>query len=365
MNRGKLHFVVGGQYGSEGKGKIAGHLARKYNVDYSICSFSSQAGHTFYDNDGSKWMVQQVPMAVCNPNTKLLISQGAIIDLGILHREISQFGLSPDRLRIHPKAIVIQQRNKDYECEMLSGPKRIASTCKGNGAAMSDFVLRQDNVITMDMVEEFHDYLADTRAIINKSLDNGARCMAECAQGFSLDIYQGFYPYVTSRGCSVAAELARIGVAPQQVGNVYGVYRTFPIRVGNIEDDKGEQLGFSGNGFDDQTEVTWGDITKESKSDKPILERTTVTDRIRRVFTWSKKQFGLSVRVLGVTHLALTFVDYIDSNEYSKSGNFDEVGTSDAVRGWIRDNIYDVISGTSVYVEFLGTGPNDDMIITV
>jgi adenylosuccinate synthase len=366
MKRGKLNFVVGGQYGSEGKGKVAGYLARKFCVDYSICSFSSQAGHTFYDDDGTKYLVQQVPMAACNPDTKLLISQGAIIDLDILRNEIKTFNLSSERLRIHPKAIVIEQKHKDAESLMLNGPKHIASTCKGNGAAMSDFVFRHSDLKTMDMLDEFKDYLGDTRTIINDAIAGGALCMAECAQGFSLDIYQGFYPYVTSRGCTVAAELARIGVQPQLVGNIYGVYRTYPIRVGNIDNDKGEIVGFSGGGFSDQKEISWEMITEWSKSNTPILERTTVTNRVRRVFTFSYDQFILSVKTIGVTNICIMFADYINTIDYGKD-RLDKL--SDETREWmevLEQKITDGLYGMDMpSLALIGTGPNESQIVNL
>ena len=314
MIRGRLNFVVGGQYGSEGKGKIAAYLALLENVDYAICSFSSQAGHTYQGDNGDKYVVQQVPMSVVNKKTKLLISQGAIIDPDVLRREIDEHNLNEDRLKIHPKAMTIEQRHKDLEESQKSGPRRIASTCKGNGAAMADFVLRTDKVKLIEDLPEFRHLLADTRQIINDALYDGTKmCMAEGAQGYSLDIYQGMYPFVTSRSCSPVAELARIGVNPWVLGDVYGVYRTYPIRVGNIPGVGSEIIGYSGGWFSDQHELDWDKITELAKSSTPLLERTTVTQRVRRVFSFSYQQFRESINNMGITHVCLCFLDYINA----------------------------------------------------
>jgi adenylosuccinate synthase len=364
MLYGRLNFVTGCQYGSEGKGKIAGYLARKYDVYASICSFSSQAGHTHLDERGRKVMVQQIPMAVVNPNTKLLISQGAIIDMDILRKEIEQHGLNEDRLSIHPKAIVIKKEHKDYEALQAEGPRRIASTCKGNGAAMAEFVLRKPKVKYVSEFTELKPFLRDTRSMINSFIDDGKLCMGECAQGYSLDIYQGYYPYVTSRTCTPVGELSRIGVASWKVGRIYGVYRTYPIRVGNIVEEslsgKDSILGFSGGCYPDQKEVTWDEVTKYAKSVKPLLERTTVTQRVRRVFTFSEQQFKESLDVVGVTDVCLCFVDYLDNIDFGKT---DYNGLSMSSHAFI-EKLKDVMAQTwmrgNIKMSLLSTGPKID-----
>jgi adenylosuccinate synthase len=361
MIPGMLNFVTGGQFGSEGKGKVVGYLCKKYPIAVSICSFSSQAGHTV-DNGGTKYVFKQLPVATVSPETILLVSQGAIIDLDNLRQEIDTHKVTEKRLTIHPRAVVIDQRHKELEMQDSDGPGRIASTQKGNGAAMADFVLRNRNLRLMQDVPEFKSFLGDTRGILNSALDHGAVCLAECAQGYSLDLYQGFYPHVTSRGCTPAAELSRIGVSQQRVGRVYGCYRTYPIRVGNIEKD-GKQFGYSGDGFEDQKEVTWEDITKWSGSEKPLLERTTVTNRIRRVFDFSVLQFLESVSVTGVTDVCITFTDYINAKDYGVT-EFNNL-SSETIK-WIEDlrlRFDDIFAIMHPRLSMLSTGPkNDDTV---
>jgi adenylosuccinate synthase len=356
MVPGLLNFVVGGQFGSEGKGKIAGYLAKNYNVDYSICSFSSQAGHTYLDDDGNKFVFRQVPVAAVNKSTKLLISQGAIIDVDVLKEEIDLLKLNENRLRIHPKAIVIKQEHKDKECQMKDGPMHIASTCKGNGAAMADFVFRNKEVKYISEFPEFKSMMGDTRAIINSALDAGAMCMSETAQGYSLDIYQGFYPHVTSRGCTPAAELARIGVSQQKVGRVYGCYRTYPIRVGNIDSDN-TRLGYSGDGYSDQQETTWEEVTKASGSKVAILERTTVTNRIRRVFNFSREQLLESMNVMGVTDVCLMFADYIAASDFGKKTMSALHPNTERFIETVRMCFDDIMLPTYPRVSIISTGP--------
>jgi len=365
MDKGKLNIVAGCQYGSEGKGKIAGYLARNHEIHTSICSFSSQAGHSFVYDSGKKVIVQQVPMAAVNPDIRLLISQGAIIDTAILDREIDMFNLNEKKLGIHPKAIIILDEHKEYEANQLSGPKRIASTCKGNGAAMSDFVLRNTKVTTIDQLPKYAKFLVDTRAEINNTLAAGKTCLSECAQGFSLDIYQGYYPYVTSRGCTPMAELARIGVSHLYVGKVYGVYRTYPIRVGNIESDTGECVGYSGNCYEDQIELTWEDITKNSGSNEKLLERTTVTNRVRRVFSLSKKQFMQSINIAGITDVCMCFVDYINAEDYGKNTFIELSDKSKEFTSVIGNLCTEVKNGSlkSVRLSMLSTGPKESETI--
>jgi adenylosuccinate synthase len=362
MKPGKLNIVIGGQYGSEGKGKVVAWLATNQIIDVAICSFSSQAGHTAYI-DGKKYLVQQVPMSAVQPDTLLLISQGAIIDLDILRREIDFFGLKPSRLRIHPKAMVIQQEHKDLECQMASGPKHIASTCKGNGAAMADYVLRKQGLKTIGDYKEFKEFFADTTEILNNKLARGAIVLAEGAQGFSLDIYHGMYPHTTSRGCTPMAEMARIGANPHCVGDVYGCYRTYPIRVGNIVEEN-EQVGFSGGNYYDQEEVDWKDVTVASGSDQKIEERTTVTNRIRRVFTFSNKQFSDSLFVCGVTKVCVMFGDYITKEDVGKTSYG---SLTQQTKDWIDDkkDIIRFITHTRWDCEFsiLGTGPDNKEMI--
>jgi adenylosuccinate synthase len=320
MQQGRANFVTGGQYGSEGKGKVVGYLVDKYKIDVSICSFSSQAGHTVSMN-GNNHVFRQLPVATIDPDVKLLVSQGAIIDPDAIFEEIDTHNVDGGRLMIHPSAVLITQEHKDREASLREGPKRIASTCKGNGAAMADFVFRDNNVRLARDDRRFRHFLGDTRAKINEYVDNGAMVLVETAQGYGLDIYQGFYPHVTSRGCTPAAEMARIGLAPQKCGDVYGCFRTYPIRVGNIEEDN--FLGHSGGCYIDQQEMSWEEITKLSGSPDPIHEYTTVTKRLRRVFTWSDKQFIESIRVQGVTHVCLLFVDYLDYRAYGLSDEND------------------------------------------
>jgi adenylosuccinate synthase len=123
-------------------------------------------------------------------------------------------------------------------------------------------------------------------------------------QGFSLSINASpFYPHTTSRDCGVLQGLSDAGIHPSYLGAVLMVARTFPIRVGAIVAD-GETLGTSGGVYSDQHEITFADIGQPE-------ERTTVTGRVRRIFTFSREQIRDSMAVNRPSHVCLTFCNYV------------------------------------------------------
>jgi adenylosuccinate synthase len=146
----------------------------------------------------------------------------------------------------------------------------------------------------------------------------------EMAQGFDLSLNWGReWPYCTSRDVTVGTALNNAGLPASCLGDVWGVIRPFPIRVGNIYKDEGNKglfndmdekqlVGWSGPCWDDQHELTWDEVTKLSGSPEPLLERTTVTQRVRRVFTFSTKQLCEFCVANEPTHLFVNFIQYLD-----------------------------------------------------
>ena len=125
--RGKVTLVLGGQAGSEGKGKIAGYLAMRENYIASVANFMPNAGHTWVGDEGQKVMVQQLPQSVVNGHSLLLISAGSAIDLDIFLSEVERYK-AEDRIIIHPMPMVIQQKHRDMEPKTKN---RISSTLTG------------------------------------------------------------------------------------------------------------------------------------------------------------------------------------------------------------------------------------------
>jgi adenylosuccinate synthase len=191
--------------------------------------------------------------------------------------------------------------------------KYISSTRKGCGSALAAKVLRRKDVVLAKDVKELAPFI--TKLSVSEELTGilraGGLVIGESAQGFGLSLNHGFYPYVTSRDITPAAFLSNIGIPTRYLGHVIGTLRTFPIRVGNQFDD-GKMVGTSGPHYDDQIELSWEEM-QEKTGNAIVPETTTVTGKIRRIFTFSKKQLAAFERVCDPTLLAVTFVDYVDS----------------------------------------------------
>lgn len=305
-------LIFGGSVGSEGKGAIVGYLARRQKWDAAICTFMTNAGHTWIGDNGENVVVQQLPMALVGPDVKfLLIAPGSAITLDQLEKEINKFERDhwnvANRLRIHPRAMIIEQEDVDYEKE---GTKYLASTSKGCGSALARKVMRKPSVRLARDVHWLRPFLHDTTELVNEIANNGGEILIEGSQGFDLDINHGIeYPFCTSRGTTPQQTLADCGLSERLVREVIAVIRSFPIRVGNVVTD-GVQEGHSGP-FGGR-ELTWEEITQRSGSPVPLLERTTVTQRVRRIFELDHKRLQYMVNVCRPTSIALTFADYID-----------------------------------------------------
>jgi adenylosuccinate synthase len=106
---------VGGQFGSEGKGKIAAYIALEEGIDVCVRCGGPNSGHSFRKEDGSEVLVRQVPAAFVNPATRLLIPAGGLIDLEVLRTEIDVLGLSAARIGIDSNAMVIEDFDREEE----------------------------------------------------------------------------------------------------------------------------------------------------------------------------------------------------------------------------------------------------------
>ena len=168
--------MIDGQAGSCGKGKICGYLAKKDNFSISTNSWSSNAGHTYVQNDGRKIIVSHLPMAMVNSNTKLCINAGAIITPEILYKEIDEYKdlIGNRKIYIHPRAMIIQEKHREIEKENI----RSGSTFKGCGAALTDKIMRKKDIILAK------DYFANTNNQYNDIIevnDTSRILLAECA----------------------------------------------------------------------------------------------------------------------------------------------------------------------------------------
>jgi len=303
FNRTGVHALVDGQFGSTGKGALAGWLARQAleqgyldSFEGSICSNGPNSGHTSYF-DGRKIVLKQLPTFgvhahLMGCSLPIYLSAGAVIDPGILADEAKEYGVN---IFVHPNAAVVT--SDDKQTEKGGYIKMVASTQSGTGAALARKIYRRPDAIAKNALE----FMPPNVSITNHRLkpEDGAYFM-EVAQGFSLGINSEFYPHVTSRECTVMQGIADARLPPTQVVRTYMSVRTFPIRVGNLGDIS------SGGWYEDQEETTWGDLGVEP-------ELTTVTKRIRRVATFSEEQLIDAVRANDPDFIFVNFLNYMNA----------------------------------------------------
>lgn len=307
---GQATTLLGGQWGSEAKGCAAAWLAVylqtiERNFSLVTTNAGAQAGHSSTHN-GVKRIVYHLPTypliqaAMGLPPATIYLNAGSIIDPDIMQREINTHRIDEDNFFIHPNAAVITDEDKEAEMHGLSPQTKIASTRKGVGQALANKVLRASQVA------RHHPTLKSyvRRIDLNARLGMGHSVLVEIPQGFGLSLnHSRFYPHVTSRDCTPMNALADAGIHHTFGGKVIMVLRTFPIRVGNIHHD-GHEIGFSGHHYPDQMETSWETLGVEA-------EITTVTKRIRRVFTWSMQQVSDAIGVCRPDLIFLTFCNYL------------------------------------------------------
>lgn len=311
---GKASFLIGGQWGSEGKGAVAASIAveldkRGQHFDIVTTNAAAQAGHTSTHDGVSRvcFHMPTIPLIARHPDkqTAIYLNAGAIIDIDILLKELAVhweplISSGQVSLVIHPRAAVITQECKDEEGDRDSAATAIASTRKGVGAALARKVMRKGKVVA-DCPE-----LSPFRGIVdlNYHMSRGRSVAVEVPQGQSLSLNGRFYPFTTSRVCSVQQAMADADIHPVYYNKSVMVLRTYPIRVGNImEGDK--LLGTSGDFYHDQHEMSWKELGQTP-------EITTVTKRVRRVFSPSRHQ---TLDSFAQTRPNIVFISFCDYNE--------------------------------------------------
>lgn len=357
MQGGKVNFIIDGQWGSTGKGKLAGYLATHHEVGMVISNFMPNAGHTYIDSTGRKYVSKCIPTAAVNRDAEVYLSPNSLIDIDRLMEEIEMFDCA-NRLSIHPHAAILDPSHKQAEQEGDT-ENRISSTQQGCGAALAQKIRRR----CRDAVSEprLKGFVRDWAPELQMRLDYGHTALFESAQGFDLSLNWGLrYPYTTSRDITIGSLLSDAGVHILRVGDIYGSIRVNPIRVGNVVKD-GKTVGFSGPHYVDQTEMTWEDVTKESGSPEPLQEITTVTGKVRRVFTFSWMQLMRFLYHCGPTKMFVNFVNYIDWNDYQKT---EWIALSKKTKNFIV-RLNSVLKGHLCKVSHIGTGENNEHMVTL
>lgn len=305
---GRASVLYDGQFGSTGKGLAGAWVGEHNQVDWATTNASANAGHTSII-DGKPVVLFHIPSSYLtarrNGQCRIYINAGAIIDLDVLEREIEELGIRHAEICVNPNAAVILPEDAAAEKERGSSQTKIASTQKGVGAALARKIRREGPNLGQFIERSFRKVpFQVTTVSLNQEMAQGASVLVEVPQGFSLSLNSsGFYPFTTSRDCTLQQGMSDAGVHPRFFHKSMAVLRTYPIRVGNIMDGD-RQIGFSGHVYPDQREVTWESIGQPE-------ERTTVTKRVRRVFTFSHKQYQDLLRHSMPDFVFLNFMNYL------------------------------------------------------
>jgi adenylosuccinate synthase len=350
----KSYMVIDGQWGSTGKGAIAGYLSRVRYPDTVVCNFGPNAGHTFVFTGGQKVMTRQLPTGIVSASVqRIFLGPGSIIDPDVLRHELDEFAamLKGKPIFIHERAAYVDQSHRDQEKEALC---HISSTGKGTGAAMAAKTMRRDDAIIRAHRHKFPEVEIVDHNMYTRLLLESKILQIESAQGFELGINSGsHYPFCTGRDINPAQVMSDCGVPMwTSYPTVIATMRTFPIRVGDQYNEAGEKVGTSGPVYHDQQEVTFEDIGVPN-------EKTTVTGKIRRVFTFSDYATVRMIRSMCPDYIFLNFVNYISN---------DPTFEDPAVERLINriKNAYRIAMNQTPpvnYVRWIGTGPEEHQIM--
>jgi adenylosuccinate synthase len=336
-----VSVVVGGQFGSEGKGKVAHRLAAERDAAAVIRVGGPNSGHTSIGPAGSPEVLQQLPMAALLEHPLCLIGPGSYIDPQILLAEIERLDLDPKRVLVDYRAMVLTEEHRAAEAAGDLGA-RIGSTNSGTGAAVARRVSRSaaDDLAFHD--EALRPFLGDAVARARELLDQGRRVIVEGTQGFGLSLlHSPHYPYVTSRETSAAGALSEAGLSPLDVDEVALVLRSFPIRV----------AGSSGP-FDAE-EIDWETVAREGGLDQVPEELTSVTRRTRRVARFAPGVVRAAIEVNRPNRIFLNHIDYVDGR--CAAGSITDTA---------QDFIENVENSIGAGIDMVGIGPGPGDLIT-
>lgn len=328
--------VVGTGWGDEGKGKITDYLSNKFDVCVRYQG-GNNAGHTIkFDN--KHFALNLIPSGIFNPKTMNILSNGMVIDLKVLVKEINSLmdqGINCQNLYISNRAHVIfpYHIELDETFEKLKGNNKVGTTKRGIGPCYTDKYMRigirfgdllnKDSFYeklsvnvdyankilslfgnkTFNKDEIFNEYssyidtikskVIDTSVFITNCLNENKKVIFEGAQGIMLCLDHGTYPYVTSSSPSASSVALNCGIAPQYIQKVLGITKAYSTRVGE-------------GAF--PTEI----FCETSKKIRKIgNEYGTTTGRERRIGWLDTVILKHGKRVSGITDLAITLLDVL------------------------------------------------------
>ena len=310
-----VDVLIGGQYGSEGKGNIVAYLAREYDVMVRVGG--PNAGHTVASVAGT-FTYHHLPSGSRDVTARLLLGPGMTIYLPGLLKEISACGIGPDRLFIDPQATIIEEADRDAEQVHLVST--IASTGSGSGAAAARRILSRGKT-TVRLAKDVNElrpyvgtpgnYHGSTSDRLEEAYRNGQSILLEGTQGSGLSIFHGDYPYVTSRDTNVAGCLAEAGISPSRVRKILMVIRPMPIRVGDPDGNDGYISGLLKHPTTFDAIAQFAGLEAEALN---AAEKTSTTHRKRKVGWFEWDQFRKACALNAPTDIVLTFADYLKAS---------------------------------------------------
>ena len=399
----KIDLILGLQWGDEGKGKIVDVLTNNYDI---IARFQGgpNAGHTL-EFDEIKHVLHTIPSGIFHDKKINVIGNGVVIDPVIFKKEIDTLkNLGVDvssKLFVSRKAHLIFPTHRliDQASELSKGKKKIGSTLKGIGPTYMDKTGRNgfrvgeleidgwenklNNLISKherliknfnveieyninELKDEFLDALKflksltliDSEHYFHTSLKSNKKILAEGAQGSLLDIDFGTYPYVTSSNTTSAGACTGLGIPPNKIGNVYGIFKAYTTRVGSgpfpteLFDETGERIGKIGHEFGATTgrarRCGWLDLVSLKHSinvngvTELIMMKGDVLSGLEKLKICTKYRYKNEI----IEHLPFTIDDSSLEPIYEEIEGWNEDIT-------LIDNYHDLPDNFKKYVNFL------------
>jgi len=338
MTKGTVTALVGAQHGSEGKGVVARYLDKEFDI--AVRTGGPNAGHSLV-YEGELYKMQSLPCGWTNPDTTLMIGIGAVLNVKTLLREIKMVKKAmpyiDERLIIDGGAGILEERHHEEEGG-IDGElhKTMGSTGEGVGAARRDRLVRDPERFRLARdVKELQKYVReDTAQFLNKEVRAGKRLLLEGTQGCGLSLIHGSWPHVTTADTNAAQLAADAGVPPSWVNQTILVARTYPIRVAGPSGPMAK-------------EISWEEMS--ARVGKEVVEKTTVTKKVRRIGEWDEPLMKQAVAINDPTYVALTFMDYLSPKDENKT-EFDQLS------GKAHDFIHYLERTFGVFVGLIGTG---------
>ena len=422
----QVDVLLGLQWGDEGKGKIVDVLCPQYDL---IARFQGgpNAGHTL-EFDNKKFVLNTIPSGIFNPKILNLIGNGVVIDPIILKRELDNLkaaGFDPvgdGKLVLARKAHLILPTHQllDAASESKMGAGKIGSTLKGIGptymdktgrnglrvgdTTLPDFKERYEKLKEKhlsilahygevpDFTEREEAFLAaiefiktiphvDSEHLVNQYLKDGKKVLAEGAQGTLLDIDFGSYPFVTSSNTTTAGACTGLGIAPNKIGNVLGIFKAYCTRVGGgpfpteLDNEIGEKLRQLGHEFG----ATTGRARRTGWIDIPALKYAIMLNGVTELVMMKADVLDTFEKIYACTHYKVNgeVIDYMpyDINATLPEPIFEEI------EGWntdltgirSKDEIPTALANYIAYLEkalevpikYLSVGPDRTQTITL